>query len=333
MKLLLRLSREAVRYKKLYVIAILSTLCLTGVNLTAPKVLSAMTGIVEKGVTEEGMKTILMLTFVLVGLYLLRILFRFGSNYIAHKAAWYLVGDLRTKTYDKLERLHLGFFHDKQTGDLMSRVVNDTRDFELLYAHIIPDMITNFVTFAGVLVVLLTINPKLALITAIPLPLILASGFVFAKKVRPYFRISQKKMGELNGKLQDNISGVHEIQSFGRENYETERVNEKNFEHIKAMLTALRISAVFHPSVEFISSIGTILVVGFGGYLAMTEGLMVADIVAFMLYLGMFYGPIAGLANLLETPSSPWPVRSVYWISSMPPLKLRTRKTPRTSAR
>ncbi len=301
MKLLLKLSREAVRYKKLYVIAILSTLCLTGVNLAAPKVLSSMTGIVERGVTPEGMKSILVLTFVLVALYLLRILFRFGSNYIAHKAAWYLVGDLRTKTYDKLERLHLGFFHDKQTGDLMSRVVNDTRDFELLYAHIIPDMITNFVTFAGVLVVLLTINPKLALITSIPLPLILASGFVFAKKVRPYFRISQKKMGELNGKLQDNISGVHEIQSFGREDYETERVNEKNFEHIKAMLTALRISAVFHPSVEFISSIGTILVVGFGGYLAMTEGLMVADIVAFMLYLGMFYGPIAGLANLLES--------------------------------
>ncbi len=301
MKLLLRLSREAVRYKKLYVIAILSTLCLTGVNLTAPKVLSAMTGIVEKGVTPEGMKTILVLTFVLVALYLLRILFRFGSNFIAHKAAWYLVGDLRTKVYDKLERLHLGYFHDKQTGDLMSRVVNDTRDFELLYAHIIPDMITNFVTFTGVLAVLLTINPKLALITGIPLPLILASGFVFAKKVRPFFRAAQKKMGELNGKLQDNISGVHEIQSFGREDYETERVNEKNFEHIKAMLHALKISAVFHPSVEFISSIGTILVVGFGGYLAMTEGLMVADIVAFMLYLGMFYGPIAGLANLLES--------------------------------
>ncbi len=301
MKLLLRLSREAVRYKKLYVLAILSPLCLTGVNLTAPKVLSAMTGIVEKGVTPEGMKTILMLTFVLVGLYLLRILFRFGSNFMAHKAAWYLVGDLRTKVYNKLERLHLGFFHDKQTGDLMSRVVNDTRDFEHLYAHIIPDMITNFVTFTGVLVVLLTINPKLALITGIPLPLILASGFVFAKKVRPFFRAAQKKMGELNGKLQDNISGVHEIQSFGREDYETERVNEKNFEHIKAMLHALKISAVFHPSVEFISSIGTILVVGFGGYLAMTEGLMVADIVAFMLYLGMFYGPIAGLANLLES--------------------------------
>ncbi len=301
MKLLLRLSREAIRYKKLYVIAILSTLCLTGVNLAAPKVLSNMTGIVENGVDAQGMNRIWLLTAVLVGLYLLRVLFRFLSNYMAHKAAWYLVGDLRTKTYDKLERLHLGYFHDKQTGDLMSRVVNDTRDFELLYAHIIPDMITNFVTFAGVVVVLLTINPKLALITAIPLPLILASGFVFARKVQPFFRISQKKMGELNAKLQDNISGVHEIQSFGREDYERDRVNEKNFDHIKAMLQALKISAVFHPSVEFISSIGTVLVVGFGGYLAMTEGLKVADIVAFMLYLSMFYGPIAGLANLLES--------------------------------
>ncbi len=301
MKTLLRLSREAIRYKKLYVLAIMSTLCLTGVNLIAPKVLSRMTGIVEEGVTPQGMKTILTLTFALVGLYLLRILFRFGSNFMAHKAAWYLVGDLRTKVYDKLQRLHLGFFHDKQTGDLMSRVVNDTRDFEMLYAHIIPDILTNTVTFAGVVCMLLSINVKLALITAIPLPLILASGFIFAKKIRPFFRISQKKMGELNGKLQDNLSGVHEIQSFGREDYECSKVNGKNFEHIRAMLTALKISGVFHPSVEFISSIGNVLVVGVGGYLAMTEGLRVADIVAFMLYLGMFYAPIAGLANLLES--------------------------------
>jgi len=297
-----RLSREAIRYRTLYTIAILSTLALTGVNLAAPKVLSAMTGIVESGVDDAGMRKIGLFTAILVGLYLLRILFRFLSNYLAHKAAWYLVGDLRTKTYDKLEHMHLGYFHDKQTGDLMSRIVNDTRDFELLYAHMIPESITNVVTFAGVLIVLLTINWKLALITCAPIPLIFASGIVFSKKVRPYFRISQKKMGELNGKLQDNLSGIHEIQSFGREEYETEQVNEQNFAHVRAMLQALKISAVFHPSVEFISSLGTILVVGFGGYLAYrTGGLSVADIVAFLLYLGLFYGPVTGLANLLES--------------------------------
>ena len=296
-----RLSREAVRYRGLYIAAILSTLALTGVNLAAPKVLSAMTGVVEAGVDEQGLRTIGVFTAVLVGLYLARILFRFLSNYLAHKAAWYLVGDLRTRTYDKLEHMHLGYFHDKQTGDLMSRIVNDTRDFELLYAHMIPETVTNLVTFTGVLIVLLTINWKLALITCAPIPLIFASGIIFSKKVRPFFRISQKKMGELNGKLQDNLSGIHEIQSFGREEYETERVNERNFEHIRAMLHALKISAVFHPSVEFISSLGTVLVVAFGGWLAFREGLSVADIVAFLLYLGLFYGPVTGLANLLES--------------------------------
>ena len=299
-KTLWRLSREAVRYRTLYIIAIISTLALTIINLAAPKILSSMTGIVENGVDEAGLQTIRTLTLVLVILYLLRVLFRFLSNYLAHKAAWYLVGDLRTRTYDKLEHMHLGYFHDKQTGDLMSRVVNDTRDFELLYAHMVPETITNLVTFLGVLLVLLTINWKLALITCAPLPLILASGIVFSRKVRPYFRISQKKMGELNAKLQDNLSGIHEIQSFGREEYETGQVNERNFDHVKAMLQALKISAVFHPSVEFISSLGTILVVAFGGLLAFREGLRVQDIVAFLLYLGLFYVPVTGLANLLE---------------------------------
>ena len=300
-KTLWRFSCEAIRYRTLYTVAILSTLALTAINLTAPKLLSSMTGIVEAGVNEDGLRTIGFLTAALVALYLLRILFRFLSNYLAHKAAWYLVGDLRTRTYDKLEHMHLGYFHDKQTGDLMSRIVNDTRDFELLYAHMIPETITNLVTFVGVLIVLLTINWKLALITCAPLPLIFASGIVFSKKVRPFFRISQKKMGELNGKLQDNLSGIHEIQSFGREEYETGQVDKQNFEHIRAMLQALKISAVFHPSVEFISSIGTILVVGFGGYLAFRESLCVADIVAFLLYLGLFYAPVTGLANLLES--------------------------------
>ncbi len=300
MKLLLQLSREAIRYKGLYFIAILSTLALTFVNLSAPKVLSSMTGIVSRGIDEAGLAQIQRLTIVLICLYLLRILFRFLSNYMAHKAAWYLVGDLRTRTYDKLQSMHLGFFHDKQTGDLMSRVVNDTRDFELLYAHMIPESITNIVTFLGVLIVLLTINARLALITCAPIPLILISGVIFSRKVRPYFRISQQKMGELNAKLQDNLSGIHEIQSFGQEAYETSRIDEKNFAHVKAMLQALKISAIFHPSVEFVSSIGTILVVAVGGYLAYYNGLRVEDIVAFLLYLSLFYAPVTGLANLLE---------------------------------
>lgn len=301
MKMLWKLTKEATRYKDLYVLAILSTLGLTIVNLAAPRILSAMTSIVEQGVDEAALKIISRLAFLLLALYLLRILFRYLSNYLAHKAAWYLVGDLRSRMYNKLQSLDLGFFHDKQTGDLMSRVVNDTRDFELLYAHMIPEMITNIVTFIGVLVILLTINWRLALITCFPIPLILLSGVVFAKVVRPFFRVSQKYMGELNAQLQDSLSGLQEIQSFGQESYESERIHEKNFNQVKAMLRALHASAVFHPSVEFLSSIGTILVVFFGGYLAVKNQLSVEDIVAFILYLSLFYAPVSGLANLLES--------------------------------
>ncbi len=301
MKTLWKLTKEAAHYKGLYVIAILSTLGLTLVNLTAPKLLSSMTGIVERGVDENSLKTIMQLAVILLGLYLLRVLFRFLSNYLAHRAAWYLVGDLRSRLYDKLQCLDLSFFHDKQTGDLMSRVVNDTRDFELLYAHMIPDIITNLVTFVGVLVILLTINWKLALITCCPIPLILISGVIFAKIVRPYFKASQKVMGELNAQLQDSLSGLHEIQAFGQEEYEGERVRKKSFEQVVAMLRALRASAIFHPCVELLSSLGTVLVVFFGGYLAYQGQISVADIVAFVLYLGLFYAPVSGLANLLES--------------------------------
>ncbi|MCR5530808.1 MAG: ABC transporter ATP-binding protein/permease [Lachnospiraceae bacterium] len=301
MKTLWKLTREAARYKGLYVIAILSTFSLTVINLSAPKVLSRMTGIVEKGVDESSLRSIRVLALILLGLYLLRVLFRFLSNYLAHRAAWYLVGDLRSRLYDKLQSLDLSFFHDKQTGDLMSRVVNDTRDFELLYAHMIPDIITNFVTFAGVLIILLTVNWKLALITCCPIPLILLSGVIFAKVVRPFFRASQKTMGELNAQLQDSLSGLHEIQAFGQEQYEGDRVRRKSFEQVTAMLRALRASAIFHPCVELLSSLGTVLVVFFGGYLAYEGQLSVADIVAFVLYLGLFYAPVSGLANLLES--------------------------------
>ena len=300
MKTLWKLTKEAARYKGLYVIAILSTFGLTMVNLIAPKVLSAMTGLVETGVDDAALSSIIRLSAILLALYLLRVLFRFLSNYLAHRAAWYLVGDLRSRLYDKLQSLDLGFFHDKQTGDLMIRVIKDTRDFELLYAHMIPDIITNLVTFIGVLAILLSINWKLALITCCPIPLILISGVIFAKIIRQYFKASQKVMGELNAQLQDSLSGLHEIQAFGLESYEGERVRQKSLDQVVAMLKALKASAIFHPCVELLSSLGTVLVVFFGGYMAYQRQISVADIVAFVLYLSLFYAPVSGLANLLE---------------------------------
>lgn len=300
MKLLWRLGKEAIKYKGLYIIAILSTFALTVVNLTAPKILSSMTALVEQRAKEDFMSRIWGLTAALIALYLFKILFRYLSNYLAHKAAWNLVEDLRVRVYSHIQGLSMYFFGNKQTGDLMSRVVNDTATFELLYAHIIPEIVTNIVTVIGVMVILLGINVKLALLTCIPIPLILYSGWLFATKVRPNFKVSQKALAGLNAKLQDNFSGVHEIQAFGQEDYEAKQVSEQAGVFTKAMLHALNLSAAFHPAVEFLSSTGTIIVVGIGGIFALHGELSVSDIVAFLLYLSLFYTPISGLARLLE---------------------------------
>jgi len=299
-KLLWRLGKEAVQYKFLYVIAIFSTFALVLVNLAAPKILAEVTGIVVDGVDESGLSLILNLAVLLVFLYLLRILFSFMSSYLSHKAAWNLVENLRVRVYEKIQSLSMNYFHDKQTGDLMSRTVNDTATFELLYAHIIPETITNIVTVLGVTIVLLSINWQLALLTCIPIPFMLYSSKIFVTKIRPNFRKTQAALAGINSKLQDNYSGIQEIQSFSQETKETASVAGKAKEFTKYMLFALKFSAVFHPIVEFISSMGTVIVVGFGGYLAFRNQLQTADIVAFLLYLAMFYAPISRLGRLLE---------------------------------
>ncbi len=300
MKLLLRMMGEAKRFKGLYVIAILSTLLMTVLNLAAPKVLSEITKTLTSGLEQESLEKILYLTAALAGIYLLRVLFRYASNYYAHVAAWNLVESIRVKLYQKIQSFSMRFFHERQTGDLMSRVVNDTATFELLYAHIIPEMMTNFITLAGVLIMLLSINVKLALLTCIPLPLIAYAGYLFITKIRPHFRVAQGKLGALNSKLQDNFSGIHEIQAFGQERYEEESIGEQAHGYTNAILVALQKSAIFHPSVEFFSAIGTLIVAGVGGALAIRGEMDVADIVAFLLYLALFYAPITGFAKLLE---------------------------------
>ena len=300
MKLLWRLGKEAIKYKTYYIIALISTSILTFLNLFSPRLLSDMTGIVAAGVTEEGLNEILRLTVFLTLIYLSRILFRFFSNYFAHVAAWNLVEKTRVRVYDKIQSLSMGFFHNRQIGDLMSRVVNDAANLENLYAHIIPESIINFMTIIGVMVILITINVKLALLTCIPIPFILAAGWIFAKRVRPKFRLAQKAIADINSKLQDNFSGIHEIQAFNKEKYETKEVGIKAHAHTFSILRALKQSGVFHPTVEFFSSAGTIIVVGVGGVLAFHNELSVADIVAFLLYLSLFYAPIASIARLLE---------------------------------
>jgi len=301
MKTLWRIAREAARYKGWLSLAILGTLMATAVNLIAPRIMASMTGIVADGVTRESFAAVSRMAGWLLALFLARILFRFLSSYCSHRAAWRLVLELRVKAYNAVQSFSMDYFHGKQTGELLSRVMNDVATFELIYAHIAPDIVTNLVTLVGVTVILFSINADLALITCAPIPFILLSGWFFSRKVRPSFRKMQAAQGELSAQLQDNFSGIQEIQAFGREAAATEKVLRKGEDFTRHMLRALKLNAAFHPGVEFLTAMGSVIVVGFGGFLALRGQLSVEDVVGFMLYLALFYAPITGLAHLMES--------------------------------
>ena len=183
----------------------------------------------------------------------------------------------------------------------MSQLVNDTDLLEHLIAHAIPDLAANVVLLAGVVAILFSINTQLALLSLIPVPLIVLTIRGFNTYVRPAFRARQVELGELNAALNDNLSGVREIKAFAREEMESERVGTHIRRYRDSNLRALRLMATFHPLIEFSASLGTIVLVYFGGQFVLGKSLAVADLVAFFLYLELLYQPIRELSRVWES--------------------------------
>ncbi len=300
MKVFLKLSKEIMQYKAYYVMGIGAVILATLCSLAAPTLLSEMTGIVSAGVGKPELARILALAGWLAGLYLLKWLMRFVSTYTLHIAAWRLADGTRIKLYDRIQQSSLDYLENRQSGELLSRVINDVDKLELLYAHVIPEFLTNALTFAGVLGVLLYMNWKLALVTAVIIPVVAAACVFYSKKVRPNFKAAQRLIGNISAEVQDNIQGIREVQSFGQQQREHLDVKERTDSHTRAILKALKASGVFHPLIEFLSSLGTVAVVAVGGYLAYTGGVDVSEVVAFLLYLSLLFTPMEGMAKLME---------------------------------
>lgn len=300
MKNLLRLIRYARAYWHLMAITMGSLIGITLMNLIAPWIIRSLTAILTEGQGKDQMDQIIQLALILVFVYIFRAIFTYLYRYLSHVAAWNFVADMRVTVYNHLQKLSLRYYHDKQTGQLMSRTTNDTATFEVLIAHAVPDLLSNIMILVGVTVILLMMNPLLALFTLIPVPFLIYSGWFFTNKVLPHFKRAQSTLADLNAILQDNISGMKEIQAFNQQHKEKARVETGARLYARSILNALNMSAIFHPTVEMISSFGTVIVVGFGGYLATKGDMSIADIVGFLMYLGLFYQPIATLARVTE---------------------------------
>ena len=208
----------------------------SAVSLVTPEMVRRLTGVLTDGTATK--EKILIYAAILLAAYLAKAFLTFVSKYKAHVAAWNFVGDMMLSVYNKLQSLSMRYFGDKQTGEIMSRVINDSRNMETLIAHALPDLLSNILIVLMVAVMIFTINPILAAISLIPIPLILLVSTKFSGKVHSLFKRNQEVLAEVNGKVQDNISGIREIQSFGRETEEYTSI---------ASITAMSISVQTSP--------------------------------------------------------------------------------------
>ncbi|MFW5979415.1 MAG: ABC transporter ATP-binding protein [Halanaerobium sp.] len=288
-------------YKWILAAATLAMVFLTILNMAGPWMIRNLISTVREGVTEAGdFSEVNYLALAVISIYFFRAVFQFASDYISHYGAWRILENVRRELYDHLQNLSLKYYQDKQTGDLMSRVIHDTRNFEHLLAHAIPTVIVNALMLVGVFFILFSMNVRLTLYTLIPIPFLAWMVLKFSVMSRPLFKNAQREIAEVNSILQDNFSGIKEIKAFTQEGYESSRAKDKIKAHTNAILDALLLTNAFRPGITFVSNLGTVIVIFFGGRLALSGELPLENLVAFLLYLDMFYRPITELGRINE---------------------------------
>ncbi|MDF2929826.1 MAG: putative multidrug export ATP-binding/permease protein, partial [Anaerospora sp.] len=301
MRCILRLLYEAKKYYWQLAGAVAGIVAYTAINLLGPALISQLIDLLTSNFSKADIPKVQHLALLLLGTYMIRAIFRLASDYWAHYAAWNIVAEMRVKLYNHLQNLSLRFYSDKQTGQLMSQVVNDTAQFELLIAHAIPNMLSSLFIVIGVAVLLLFINPWLALLTFIPVPFVLVFSLYYARRIYPAYGIHQARLGDMNAVLQDNLSGLKEIQLFGRQDCASQLFSTQTYQWRDAVMKVVWLGGVYHPAVESILAMGTVIVVGFGGIMALDGLLSLGDIVRFLLYLSLFYAPLTTLVASVDS--------------------------------
>ncbi len=295
------LGKLAKKYWKLILLTTFTMLGLVAAQLVIPWIIRLLIDRLTTQPLDQGtIDFITRISIIALIIFIARALMQFTRSYAAHKAGWGVVSDARRLVYEHIQKLSLRFYEDKQTGQLMSRIINDTDLFERMIAHALPDIIVNTITLIGVTVILLSMNVRLTLLTLIPIPLIIIAVIGYSKLVRPAFRNRQHSVGELNAVLNDSLSGIREVKAFAREEDELLRVDNSIQLVLNKNLRALKLMAIFNPIFDFAAGIGQLLIIFFGARMAIAGTLSIANLVAFFLYLDSFYTPVRSLGNSME---------------------------------
>ncbi len=203
-----------------------------------------------------------------------------------------VVHRLRQQVFDALQRLSLNYYENRSTGEIMSRVVNDTEHVQRIFIDGFEGMLTATLTLVSITTILFWLNWRLALLVLLPIPILIVGGVFFTRCVHRYYHRIRQQAAELNGYLQDALSGIRETMGFNRHSYEQSRFTEMSQQYGHANLQAMYLWSIYSPGMIFIGSLGTVLIVWFGAGEVMAGRLTTGELVMFLSYLVLFYTPV-----------------------------------------
>ena len=203
-----------------------------------------------------------------------------------------VVHRLRQEVFDALQRLSLSYYENRSTGEIMSRVVSDTEHVQRIFIDGFEGMLTASLTLVGITTILFLLNWKLALLVLIPIPILICCGIVFTRKVHRYYHDIRQHGADLNGYIQDALSGIRETMGFHQHSYERDRFRKLSLEYSQANLKAMFLWSMYSPSMIFVGSLGTVLIIWYGAGEVIAGALKPGELVAFLFYLGLFYTPV-----------------------------------------
>ncbi|MBI2844807.1 MAG: ABC transporter ATP-binding protein [Armatimonadetes bacterium] len=246
------------------------------------------------------------LSLIAVGLLVLHIAIAGFSRtraFVMHILGEKFILDLRRMIYSHLQKLSLTFFETRQTGEVMSRVTNDSEVVEEFVTHAADTLIADALKVAAIVVILFRLSAPLAMVTMIPVPILGLIVFKYSRKVRKNYRLSRERLGDMNARLQDNLSGIRVIKSFAREEHEYQRFSREAEDYYRMRVEIIRMWTSFFPVTQLVVMLGMVAMWWFGGRLVILhpEKIGLGTVVAFVGYIGMFYQPVANIARINDT--------------------------------
>ncbi len=271
-------------------------LLFAGANLVPPLLIRRLIQWITKGGAESS--DLISVSVLLFAVYLVRGATRYGYGFFSHVTAYRVMHDLMTRVYRHLQRLPHRFFNDQRTGSLITRSINDIEAVEDFIAHGIPETVLAAIIPISMMAVLFVLNPELALIALVPVPLASWLVYRYVSRVSLMWLGIRERLAELGALVQDNLSGIAVIKAFTQEKRRADLVQDRSNHFRDAMIRAITITLMPTGIIEAAGGLGIVLVIWTGGIMALRGHISVADLFVFIVYMGHIYQPFLALASI-----------------------------------